>query len=68
MNIPVVDALLGAFGPFVIPVLVFAAGVVGYGVLFFAGRVLSAEGATGWATEDDEEPPDPDPDPDRRDG
>jgi hypothetical protein len=43
MDLSVVDALLEAFGPFLFPVLLFAAGVVGYGVLFLAGRLLDAE-------------------------
>jgi hypothetical protein len=50
MDIPVVDAVLRAFGPFLIPAAVFAAGVVGYGVLFLAERLLDDEGPTGWPT------------------
>lgn len=50
MDLPVVDALLEAFGPFLFPVLLFAAGVVGYGVLFLAGRLLDDERTTGWST------------------
>jgi len=59
-----VDALLDAFGPFVIPAVVFAAGAVGYGLLFFAGRMLDADGSLPRGTEDREDTPDPD----RRDG
>lgn len=50
MDISGVDALLGAFGPFLLPVVLFAAGVVGYGFLFLVGRLMAAEG-TGWRTE-----------------
>lgn len=64
MDIPVVDALLDALGPFVIPAVVFTAGVVGYGLLFFAGRMLDADGSLPWGTEDREDHTDPD----RRDG
>jgi hypothetical protein len=67
MDVPVVDALLDAFGPFVIPTVVFAAGAVGYGLLFLAGRMLGADGSRPWGTEDREDRGDA-PDPDRRDG
>lgn len=60
MDIPVVNAFLDAFGPFVIPVVVFAAGVVGYGLLFFVGRMLDADGSLPWGTEDREDAPNPD--------
>ena len=62
MDIPVADALLGSFGPFLLPVALFAAGVIGYGVLLFAGRLLSADGSPAWRTEDSEEVPDADAD------
>jgi hypothetical protein len=42
MAIPVVDALFDAFGPFLLPAAVFAAGTVGYGVLLLAGRLLTS--------------------------
>ena len=50
MDLSVVGALLEAFGPFLFPVALFAAGVVGYGVLFLAGRLLDDEGTTEWPT------------------
>ncbi|MEF8842448.1 MAG: hypothetical protein V5A62_12620 [Haloarculaceae archaeon] len=50
MDVSGVDALLDAFGPFFLPVALFAAGVVGYGFLFLVGRLMAAEGA-GWWTE-----------------
>lgn len=34
------DALVSAFGPFVLPVLVFALGLVGYLLLVAAGRLV----------------------------
>jgi hypothetical protein len=37
------DWLVGSYGPFVIPVLLFAAGAVGYLVLVAAGRAGIAE-------------------------
>jgi hypothetical protein len=69
MDISGVDALLDAFGPFLLPVALFAAGVVGYGVLFLVGRLMTTEGTDGtdgtdgWPTgpsEATEEPTDPD--------
>lgn len=63
MDISGVDALLGAFGPFLLPVVLFAAGVVGYGFLFLVGRLIATEGADGWPTGTNgatEEPTDPD--------
>ncbi len=35
----VLDTLVDTFGPFLIPVAVFAAGLVGYGVLFALSRL-----------------------------
>ncbi|PSQ10707.1 hypothetical protein BRC93_08375 [Halobacteriales archaeon QS_5_70_15] len=53
MDPSVVDRLLDAFGPFLFPVALFAAGAVGYAVLFLAARLLDrerTEGTTGWST------------------
>ena len=49
MDISVVDALLDTFGPFLFPVALFVVGVIGYGVLFLAGRWLDDEGTTEWS-------------------
>ncbi|MFC7203983.1 hypothetical protein ACFQJC_10685 [Haloferax namakaokahaiae] len=38
------DTLIGTFGPFIIPVLLFAAGVVGYLVLLALGRTKAQRG------------------------
>lgn len=57
----VLDTLFSTFGPFVIPVVLFAAGVVGYGVLLALSRagVLGArlDPTVGVGERD----PDPDP-------
>ncbi len=39
LQIPVIDALVETFGPFLIPVVVFAAGLVGYGLLYALSRL-----------------------------
>lgn len=61
MDIPVVDALFDIFGPFLVPVVLFAAGVVGYGVLLLAGRLLAPGETPEWpvgTAESDEDPDD----------
>ena len=35
----VLDDIVGTFGPFLIPAVVFAAGLVGYGVLFLINKM-----------------------------
>ncbi len=40
MDPPVVDALLDVLGPFVFPIVLFAAGAVGYGLLLSVRRLL----------------------------
>lgn len=50
MDPSVVDPLFDAFGPFLLPAVVFAAGVVGYGVLFLVGRLLDDERTAEWST------------------
>jgi hypothetical protein len=54
MDPSLVEALVGAFGPFLLPVLLFAAGLIGYGVLFLAGRVLSPNPTDEWRAETDD--------------
>ena len=54
MEPPLVDALLGAFGPFLFPVLLFAAGAVGYGVLFLVARLRGSSGTVEWGPEPSE--------------
>lgn len=46
MALPVVDTLFDTFGPFLVPVVLFVAGAVGYAVLLFAGRLLTSGAAT----------------------
>lgn len=38
-----VEGLVGTFGPFLIPAVVFAAGVVGYATLLFLNRRLASD-------------------------
>jgi hypothetical protein len=45
MDIAVVEVLFDAFGPFLLPAALFAAGVVGYGILLLTGRLLTSETA-----------------------
>lgn len=54
MDSSLVDALVGAFGPFLFPVLLFVAGLIGYGVLFLADRVPSPNSTDEWRTETDD--------------
>ena len=54
MDASLVDALVGAFGPFLFPVALFAAGLIGYGVLFLADRVRSPNPTDGWRAETDD--------------
>ena len=51
MDASLVDALVGAFGPFLFPVLLFAAGLIGYGVLFLADRIQSPNPTDQWRTD-----------------
>lgn len=51
MDPSIVETLLDAFGPFLFPVALFAAGVVGYGVLLLANRALAAEEPGEWSSE-----------------
>jgi hypothetical protein len=51
MDSSLVDALVGAFGPFLFPVALFAAGLIGYGVLFLADRIQSPNPTDQWRTE-----------------
>lgn len=56
MDPPVVDALLDVLGPFVFPIVLFAAGAVGYGLLLALGRLLEPvpDETSEWRTAGDE--------------
>jgi hypothetical protein len=47
------DTLVGTFGPFLIPVVVFAVGAVGYGVLFALNRVRGTDAVSKWESTDE---------------
>jgi hypothetical protein len=42
------SGLVETFGPFLIPAVVFGAGVIGYGVLYVVNRGLGGEGGPSW--------------------
>ena len=37
--VPILDALVDTFGPFLIPAAVFGAGLIGYGLLYAISRL-----------------------------
>ena len=49
----ILDTLVGTFGPFLIPVVVFTVGALGYAVLFTLNRVRGTDQVSKWqATEE----------------
>lgn len=48
MDLSVVDTLVGVFGPFLFPVFLFAAGVVGYVVLYLLNGLRVSEDRPAW--------------------
>jgi hypothetical protein len=46
------DTLVGTFGPFLIPVVVFTVGAVGYGVLFALNRLRGTDAVSKWQASD----------------
>ena len=42
------ESLVGTFGPFLIPVVVFTVGAVGYAVLFALNRVRGRDQVSKW--------------------
>jgi hypothetical protein len=49
----ILDTLVGTFGPFLIPVVVFAVGAVGYGLLFALNRARGTDEVSKWQATDD---------------
>jgi hypothetical protein len=49
----VLDTLVGTFGPFLIPVVVFGAGGVGYGLLFALNRLRGTDEVSKWRADEE---------------
>jgi len=49
----IVETLVGTFGPFLIPVVVFAVGALGYGLLFVLNRARGTDELSKWQVTDE---------------